>query len=364
MNDIEKPKYQQLKDYIIEKIKTGQVSIGEKIYSENELAESFNMSRNTVRQSIGELVNEGWLYRVQGKGTFVNRIPGTKNNAPKTIAVVTTCLSNYIFPSLIRGIDSIFSTSGYSMILSCTYDNHEKERICLENLLNQNIAGLIVEPTKSALANPNIDLYKRFTEQGIPILFIQGSYKELDYSYIVEDDMNAAYLAANHLIGLGHRMIGGIFKMDDVQSHYRLSGFQTAHLDAGLQISDSMIYWFETDSTDTKFKSTESNLKKLLSNCTALVCCSNEIALKVMDILRDKDLKIPENISLVSFDDSQLALVSEVKLTTVAHSKENLGEEAAKAMINMINRTKDYYDLKMKPKLIVRSSTQKLKGGI
>lgn len=359
MMDIEKPKYQKLKDYIIQTIQREELKPGEKIYSENELAEKFLISRHTVRQAIGELTNEGWLYRVQGKGTFINRRPDETCGGVKTIGVITTYLSDYIFPSIIKGIDGILSANGYNIILGCTNNQHEKERLFLENLLNQNVDGIIVEPTKSALPNPNIALYKEFNTRGISVLFIHGCYRELDYSYIVEDDLEAGYIATKHLIDLGHKKIGGIFKIDDIQGHFRFSGFQRAHAEALLKTSDSRILWYDTDDIDTKINATEPYLQNLLTQCSAIICYNDEIALKFIDLVRKKGLNIPENISLVSFDDSQLAIASEVKLTSVAHPKEKLGEEAAKSIINMINRAQTYYDVKMKPVLIVRGSTQK-----
>lgn len=361
MIDTEKPKYQKLKDYLIKIIQTKELNVGEKIYSENELAEKFEISRHTVRQALGELVNEGWLYKVQGKGTFVNRPPYSNRNKSKTIGVLTTYLNDYIFPSIIRGIDNVLSVNNYNIALSCTYNKHDKERLCLENFINQNIAGLIVEPTKSALPNPNIDMYKKCSELGIPVLFIHGCYKELEYSYVVEDDIEAGILATKHLIELGHKKIAGIFKIDDIQGHYRFTGFQKAHFEANLKMSDSRVLWFETSDAESNFKYQVTKIKSLLSKCTAIVCYNDQIALKVMDTIREKNLKIPEDISLVSFDDSQLALASETKLTTVAHPKDKLGEEAARSIINMINRTKDYYDIKMKPELIVRGSTKMYK---
>lgn len=360
----EKPKYQKLKDYIIQMIKSKALNAGDKISSENELAEKFDISRHTIRQALSELVNEGWLYKVQGKGTFVNREPDVRLKSSKTIGVITTYLNDYIFPAIIRGVYDVLSEKGYSIALNCTYNRHEKERLCLENLLEQNVAGLIVEPTRSALPNPNIDLYKKFSALGIPILFIHGCYRELAYSYIVEDDTEAGYIATKHLIELGHERIAGVFKIDDIQGHYRFSGFQKAHLEAGLTMSDFRIIWFETDDLEIKLKAGGTHIQDLLSQCTAVVCYNDQIALKVMDILREKELSIPESISLVSFDDSQLALASEVKLTTVAHPKEKLGEEAAKAILNMIERIQDYYDVKMQPELIIRGSTQKWIGGL
>lgn len=363
MLNSEKPKYQQLKEYIIETIKSSKLSPGDKIDSENELAERFDISRHTIRQAIGELVNEGWLYRAQGKGTYVNRRPDENFKNTKTIGVVTTYLNDYIFPSIVRGIYSVLSENGYSIVLGCTYNQHEKERTCVENILGQDIAGLIVEPTKSALPNPNIDVYKNFGKLGIPVLFMHGCYRYLDYSYVVEDDVFAGYLATKHLIDLGHEKIAGVFKMDDIQGHCRFSGFQRAHLEAGMQISDSRISWFETDDMETKFTENDSSIHDILSQCTAVVCYNDQIAVKIMDSIRRIGLNIPDNISVVSFDDSQLAQASDVKLTTVAHPKEKLGEEAGRAIINMVERTKDYYDITMQPELIVRGSTKQLMGG-
>lgn len=358
----EKPKYQILKDYIIETIKSEKLTPGDRIYSENELCEKFEISRHTIRQAIGELVNEGWLYRVQGKGTFVNRRPDEHPKSSKTIGFVTTYLNDYIFPSIIRGAYNVLSENGYNLSLGCTYNQHEKERLCLENLLNQNIAGLIVEPTKSALPNPNIDIYRKFSKLDIPILFIHGYYRELEYSYIVEDDEAAGYMATKHLINEGHQRIAGIFKIDDIQGHHRFSGFQRAHVEAGFQISDAKILWFETNDIEVKLSPHGTYLQNILSQCSAVVCYNDQIAVKVMDAARKIGLSIPENLSIVSFDDSQLAIASDVKLTTVAHPKEKLGEEAAKAIINMINRTQNYYDIKMIPELVLRNSTKNILG--
>jgi len=359
MADMEKPKYQKLKDYIIETIRTRELQPGDKIYSENVLADKFRISRHTVRHAISELVSEGWLYTVQGKGTFVDVKPGEEANRTKTVGVITTYLNDYIFPAIIRGIDGVLAKAGYNIMLGCTYNQHEQERLCLENLNNQNIAGLIVEPTKSALPNPNINLYRELSSRGVPVLFIHGCYKDLDCSYIVVDDVQAGYMATAHLIGLGHSRIGGIFKIDDIQGHLRFKGFQKAHMEAGLEFPDPRILWFDTGESDEKFQKVGSKkLLWLLSECTAIVCYNEQVAVKVMDVIRENRLNIPDDISLVSFDDSQLAVASEIKLTTVAHPKERLGEEAGKAIIDMIAKRRSFY-MKMQPELVIRGSTKR-----
>lgn len=357
--DNEKHKYEKLKNYIIETIKNEKLEYGAKIQTENELSVNFNVSRHTVRKAIGALVNEGWLYREQGKGTFVGNKEINKTKKTKVIGVITTFMNDYIFPSIIRGIESVLSEKGYSIVLACTYNQHEKERISLDSMKLQNVDGLIMEPTKSALPNPNIDIYNEIMSSGIPVLFINGFNRDVECNYVVEDDFLAGYLATKHLIDLGHKSICGLFKIDDVQGHYRFSGFHKAHIEAGLTFQDSNVIWFSTDeikslTNDTKMQ----KLDKIISECTAVVCYNDQIAIEIMGAIKSKGLKIPDDISVVSFDDSQLALISEVKLTTVAHPKEKLGEEAAKSIVEMVENKAKGYKVKMKPELMVRESTK------
>ncbi|HPT88666.1 MAG TPA: GntR family transcriptional regulator [Bacillota bacterium] len=359
MTDNKKPKYRQLIDYLIGQIEAGIVQPGEQIYSENELAARFQISRHTVRQALGEMVNAGWLYRVHGKGTFV-RERRRRKVPSKKIGVIITYLNDYIFPAIIRGIDQVLAANGYNIILSCTYNQHEKELICLENMLGQHIDGLIVESTKSALPNPNLDLYRELENQGVQLLFIHGRYQDLDCSYVVEDDLEAGYLATQHLLALGHRKIGGLFKVDDIQGHYRWAGFQKAHREAGLKVKDAQVVWFDTaeaDESEDLFRS--GRFRGMLSECTAVVCYNDLQALQLLDVLREQGLRVPEDLSVVGFDDSQLAVSSEVKLTTVVHPKEQLGMEAARRMLALINEGSPQ-KVMMRPELIIRESTARL----
>jgi len=358
----DKPKYQQLKDYLVKMIESNELTRGKKIPSENELADRFHISRHTVRRAISELVNDGVLTSTQGKGTFVNH--GPRNSRQNLIiGVITTYIGDYIFPSIIRGIDQVLSENGYSIALGCTYNQFEKERQCLENFLNQDIKGLIVETTKSALPNPNIELYDEFKKRDIPVLFMHGIYKGYPASSIYEDDVEAGYLATKHLLELGHRKIAGIFKIDDIQGHARYEGFCKAHKEIGAGLSDKRVLWFDTNDLLYKFSMQSGDIIiEFLEDCTAVVCYNEQISLKVIDIIRERGINIPERLSLVSFDDSELAVASEVKMTTVAHPKENLGIEAAAIMLKMITGDEKIFKVKMAPELVIRNSTGPVRG--
>lgn len=102
----------------------------------------------------------------------------------KNIAVVTTYISDYIFPRLIQGMDNVLSESGYSIILKNTANSRQKEARCLEELLKKDIDGLIIEPSKSEMICKHRNLYQNLDKFEIPYVFIQGIYSEMRINLI------------------------------------------------------------------------------------------------------------------------------------------------------------------------------------
>src|SRR5690625_6758300 len=138
----------------------------------------FGVSRHTVRLGIGDLVTEGWLYREQGAGTFCadrSKRERQKNNDVKTIAIIATYISDYIFPSIIQGAEARLSEEGYQVSIFSTNNSFEKEKEVLEKVLLQHFDGIIVEPTKSACPNPNITYYLDLEHLNIPYIMINRS---------------------------------------------------------------------------------------------------------------------------------------------------------------------------------------------
>src|SRR5699024_1093901 len=226
-------KYSIVKNFIKNKILDGTYKPDQKISSESELMEQFGVSRHTVRQAIGDLVLKGWLYRKQGAGTFCADRTSSKAHSQrpqtKNIAIVTTYISEYIFPSIIRGAETYLSNNGYNVSLFNTKNDHQIEKRTLEKILFQNFDGVIVEPTKSAIPNPNIGYYLSLERNNIPYVMIHASYDELGALSITMDDERGGFLQTEYLIKLGHKNIAGFFKTDDRQGTKRMKGFLNAH---------------------------------------------------------------------------------------------------------------------------------------
>ncbi|MGI6285138.1 GntR family transcriptional regulator [Neomoorella humiferrea] len=351
------PKYYQLKEYLKGMIQRGEIAPGEQLPSENALVQQFGLSRHTVRQAIGELENEGWVYREQGRGTFC-AYRGKANG--RTIAVLTTYISDYIFTAIIRGIEEILSAAGYTLVLANTSNDKNKEAQCLENLINQDITGLIVEPTKSAKENINRAYFTELEKKRIPYLMLHAVYPELEPAYIIMDDEKGGYLATKYLLQLGHREIAGIFKADDLQGVKRQAGFMAALAEYGVTLKQGYLGNYETEQLlSYPYQFTRSLLQKS-NRPTAIVCYNDQIALQVLEAIRHEGLKVPEDISLVGYDDSSLAVASEVKLTTVKHPKAEMGRQAARLLIDMLEGRMEKPRLVYDPELVVRSSCRSL----
>lgn len=326
-------KYIKIKDDIIESINNGVYKENDKLPSESELTEKYDVSRHTIRAALTLLEFEKVIVKEQGLGSFVRK---KSTNNIKTVGVITTYLSEYIFPTINRGIEKVLSENGFSMLLASTNNNIEMERRAIEMMLEKGVGGLIVEPTKSAFFNPNIELYLKIKRMGIPVLMINAQYDELDFPFIAINDYKSSYTATRYLVDNNHENIGAIFKSDDKQGRERLRGFVKACQDYGIDYNSSNVVMFNTEN---QMEFIEKEVKKILKNknITALVCYNDTVALDVLNICWRSNVKVPEELSLVSFDNSILSTISEVKITSINHPKINLGKDAAKEMIKMIN---------------------------
>ncbi|WP_202077684.1 substrate-binding domain-containing protein [Caldalkalibacillus salinus] len=364
-------KYNKVKQAIRSQILDGTFVPHQKISSENELMKEFGVSRHTIRVAIGELVNEGWLYREQGAGTFCadRSLQDVKNHDQKNIAIMTTYISDYIFPEIIRGAESYLSSLGYQVSLFSTNNNLDNEKRVLENILTQGVDGLIIEPTKSAFSNPNINYYLNLERSNIPYIMVNAFYDELEPLCIMMDDEKGGFIQTEHLIEKGHRTILGFFQTDDMQGVKRMKGYIKAHRVHQIPINPKHMITYYSEEKKTK---PIQELKNLLGNQedkpTAIVGYNDELVLQLLDVLREQKIQVPRDMSIVGYDSSSLAQVSEVKLSSIHHPKHVMGETAAKMIVDLI-REKHATSKKEKteldsviyePELIIRQSTKAL----
>ncbi len=358
MTEDGKPKYFSLMEHLKADIVSGVISPGEKLPSENELSQKYSLSRHTVRKALGILEQDGYVEAFHGKGTYCSE---NMNHARKSknIAVITTYISDYIFPRLIQGMDNILSESGYSIILKNTGNSRQKEAKCLEELLKKDIDGLIIEPSKSEMICKHRNLYENLDKLGIPYIFIQGIYSEMkNQPHILMDDARGGYLVTRYLLELGHRNIVGFFKADDIQGLERHKGYVKALQEAGISYDPDNVVWFHTEDRKVKPGLVAREMAETKNLPDGIVCYNDQIAVQVMEELEKAGIRIPEDISITGYDNSLYAQRG-TGITTIAHPQEKLGEMAAELLLEKINGVSEKdsrVERVIQPELIVRGS--------
>lgn len=352
-------KYIKLTQDLKQLIFSEEIQPGSQLPSENELALKYQISRHTVRKALSILESEGYIYAKHGRGTFCSDLV-RQSKSTRNIGVVTTYLTDYIFPRVIQGIDQVLTDRGYSIFLKNTRNSKQAEAKCIEELLQKDIDGMIIEPSKSEIFCQHLALYKKLDEHKIPYVFIQGYYEQMkEKPRVIMDDCKGGHLITRHLLQTGHKNIIGVFKADDVQGHERHRGYVQALQEAGILYDPDMVIWFHTEDRAIKpFRALTEMIGKNKS-FDSVVCYNDQIAVEIVKALEESGMKVPEDVSVTGYDNSFIAENYKVRLTTVAHRQEELGRLAAELLVKLIQEPENQdveRQIIIEPELIIRES--------
>ena len=330
-------KYQKLYNWGRTLITSGVIKNQDKFPSEHILQKKFGYSRQTVRNALDRLEKDGLIVRIKGSGTYVSYENSDADGARPHVGLILSYFSDYLFPQVYAGIESVLREKGFEIDVAVTRNRLNDEEIYLKGFLNRNVAGLIIEGTRSTFPNPNLRLYKEIRKRNIPTLFIHNHYQNEQFDSVEMSDARAGYELTRMLIQNGHRRIGGIFKYDDMQGIERYRGFIECLSDYGINFDDDCIRWYSTKDMEEKL-SRKSLLRmyRRTKDCTAMILYNDEVAGFYMDFLKERGLRVPEDLSLVSFDDAGPEQNAELKILSAIHPQYNLGRITARNLLRMM----------------------------
>ena len=250
--------------------------------------------------------------------------------------VISTYISDYIFPSIIRGIEKELSAAGIQVSIAATGNRIDLERKILQNIIDTgDVDGIIAEGTKTGFPNPNIPLYRRIKEMDIPLIFLHCSYPELDDAVVVGmNDMAGGRYIADYLIGKGYRKFGAIFKSDDRQGLLRYAGFCEGLINAGLSLDCVRPRWYTTEDVFASKEGGPDEVPVDYFTGDALVCYNDMVATAAITDYEKRGIPVP---LILSFDSSHLCQAYPGRILSLGHRKDELGETAAVKMINMLS---------------------------
>jgi DNA-binding LacI/PurR family transcriptional regulator len=255
-----------------------------------------------------------------------------RNRRNQTLAAIIPDINNPFFTAVIRGIEDYAVDQGYMLLLCDTEDNVKREARYVEVLGAGSVAGVVMCTADERVLNQQIDALKR---ANMSVVAIDRATEDITVDTILVDNMEGSYTGMAHLIEKGHRRIGIIAGPDYyAPGRERLSGCLKALADAGIPVDDSLI-----QRTDFKMGSALEATRQLLSlpePPTALFISNGPSASGTLEVVRERGLRIPDDLALIVFDDPDWCRFVETPLTVIAQPGYKMGRCAAEMLLNRL----------------------------
>lgn len=341
-------KYQVLKKHLLRNIQSGGYGNYGKVESEPALQRQFGLSRNTIRQAIKELEQEGYVYRIKGKGTFIKNIAPGNSRKIAFIIYDTSYMTSYITGNLIRGIDYELSRNGYTLDILAGKRDFHREKV---DHLTSTYAGFLIGAYQ-------IDslILQALIKSERPVLFVKNyldPYKNLS---VIIDYEKAGYLAAEHLIRCGCKELGLLNASESISiSRDFFNGVRNASAEYGIRLKRSNC--FECAFPEPE-RAADFAGKFLKAKTDGIICASDEFAFYLCQELNSKGVRIPQKIQITGCNNNPAYKTGNLSLTTINIPTFELGKIAAAALAKKIEGETFVLPEKILPELIINSSTK------
>lgn len=333
--------HSQLTTYFRERILDGRLPAGTRLPNDGELATEYQISREAVRQALSILVSEGLIERVQGRGTFVC-LP-TPSAAPviasgqKQIGLI---LNHVVDMSpkmdILIGVEQAVKLHGYSVNFSYTEGNQEQQARDLARLLTNHMAGMIIYPVGNISHDATI---QQLQESHMPLVLVDRYISELVTDYVGVDNSGGAYRATEHLLILGHKRIGFIYShhetLQTTSVYERWQGYCRALQKYGVPYDETLV----TPDYTAPQSNAQHGIAAFLQRAnrpSAIFAINDYVALDVLHAATMLNLRVPDDLALVGFDDSAFAVHLHPPLTTVAQPFHDIGLRAGTLLMSRI----------------------------
>jgi GntR family transcriptional regulator of arabinose operon len=341
-----KPKYEMIKEYILESVKSGMFPSGMMIPSESDFCRLFKVSRISVRKAIDELVLREILYRRQGKGTFV------ANRGPLKQALVNDQKIGILLPfysefteGILSGISKELSNHGYFYKVLQTYGRQSLEHQKLADYDRDGVRGIILLTTFCDESEKNLSVY---INRKIPIVFVDRFIENWPFDAVVGKDYEAGFQAVQHLYENHHvRRIG--FFSSELQKVTSVSNRLQGTIDAiqryGLTARESALCLTLAVGANSPMnqnldrKELKDSIQRFLNqndDCEAVILSNDLTAAFFLNVCQSNNIKVPEELKLISFMNDEYSTLTVPRLTTFDQNLNELGKLAAKQVITRI----------------------------
>ena len=329
----------------------------------NDIAKEVGLSTTTVSRVIS---GKGEQYRISKASQekileaakkmryvpnfFAANLRTGKSN---TVALIVPSLSNPFFAAIASGLNAEIRKYGYTTIICDSDENLENERKELELLNSRNIEGLIIVPSGNQWKH-----IQELHDQELPLVCIDRYFENLDLPYVSTDNYDGAYHVTKYLIDNGHKSIACIQGVkESTPNRLRIKGFKEALEQSGINN-----YWVVGDefSLQNGYLETKLLMQQKVKP-TAIFTLSNTIAMGCMKALKEENIRIPEDVSMITFDEHPYLDFLYTPLSCVAQPVNEIIQIAVKFLFSKLkNKDLDTIKVLLKPKFIIKESVKAL----
>lgn len=329
----------------------------------HDIAEKLNITASTVSRALNDnpRISEATKKAVLKTAKQLNYQPNNiaaalRNGKSFIIGVIVPTADRYFFASVVRGIEEIANNLNYKVIICQSYDIYEKEVQTIEALLNARVDGIIASISKNT---ENFDHFKKVQSKGIPLVLFDRTTDELEVSQVMIDDYLGAYKSVEHLIQQGCKRIAHFTSTKKVSVFKeRLRGYTDALRDYEIPFDEQLVVRSNLQLEDGR-ESMET-LLKLKTMPDAVFSSSDYAAMGAMQVLKERNIRIPEQVALAGFSNEPFTSFTDPTLTTVDQRSIKMGNITAELFFEHFKSgDKAFVPQKtvLKPELIIRNST-------
>ena len=295
------------------------------------------------------------LSAIETLGYTPNRLAaGLRRKQTSTIGLVVPDNTNPFFAAVARAIEDASFEQGFSVILCNSDGDAAKEKFYINVLLEQRVDGTVL-----VAANSSADLLAPLLDSGMPLVLIDRDLPNATtmVDKVLSDNLGGGLQAVQHLLALGHRRIACVTGPSHVSpSANRVTGYRQALTDAGIALDEDLIVRGHFDFV-SGFAATQ-RLLDLTAPPTAIFACNDLMAVGALSALVERGRRVPDDISLVGFDDIPLASYTNPRLTTVAQDQRALGAVATELLLARVKDRQRLAQVHICPtSLVLRAST-------
>jgi len=335
-----------------------------------DIAKELSVSISTVSKALNDSheISEELREKIKAFADFYHYRPNSlalklRNNKTMIIGVIIPEIVHHFFSEIISGVEKFANGRDYNVMICLSNESYEKEKLNLKMLANGSVDGLLVSIAKETLEIGNFDHFKDLEDYNIPLVLFDRVSDEIHCDKVIVDDTGGAYKATKHLIEIGCKRIAIITTPDFVNvGALRTEGYIKALEEDGRKVSHDLIYKVsEKSNIHDQIEVFFNELDEMPDGVLAV----NEIyAAIAMKIIKEKDLKIPEDVAIIGFTDGLISAFSTPALSTVAQHGYMMGEHAAELLLDRIQKN-DSNEVKFERKVIstdlrIRKSTQNI----